>query len=64
METGVNQILQMSPTDTAVESFVIEPKGPFSLSEAATFGFGQRHEDRFDGTMRYDLVRNSFYSAF
>jgi DNA-3-methyladenine glycosylase II len=35
-----------------MESFVIQPAGPFSLEEAALFGFGQRHDDRFDGTMR------------
>jgi DNA-3-methyladenine glycosylase II len=33
-------------------TFDIEPEGPFSLYEAATFGFGQRHDDVFDGTMR------------
>src|SRR5690242_6692120 len=32
--------------------FVIEPLGPFSLREAALFGFGQRHEEAFDGCMR------------
>jgi DNA-3-methyladenine glycosylase II len=34
------------------ESFSITPRGPFSLAEAATFGFGQRHDDGFDGIMR------------
>jgi DNA-3-methyladenine glycosylase II len=33
-------------------SFAITPRGPFSLAEAATFGFGQRHDDAFDGVMR------------
>jgi DNA-3-methyladenine glycosylase II len=33
-------------------SFRIKPKGPFSLYEAAMFGFGQRHDVAFDGTMR------------
>jgi DNA-3-methyladenine glycosylase II len=33
-------------------TFTIEPEGPFSLEEAAMFGFGQRHDTRFDGTMR------------
>lgn len=28
------------------------PVGPFSLRESALFGFGQRHEDSFDGTLR------------
>jgi DNA-3-methyladenine glycosylase II len=33
-------------------SFTITPKGPFSLAEAATFGFGQRDEGGWDGCMR------------
>jgi DNA-3-methyladenine glycosylase II len=32
--------------------FSIRPQGPFSLREAALFGFGQRHATGFDGTMR------------
>jgi DNA-3-methyladenine glycosylase II len=36
----------------ATESFTITPRGPFSLAEAANFGFGQRHDDAFDGVMR------------
>jgi DNA-3-methyladenine glycosylase II len=36
-----------------MDTFTIEPRGPFSLAEAAQFGFGQRPgERRFDGTMR------------
>jgi DNA-3-methyladenine glycosylase II len=35
-----------------MEGFTIEPAGPFSLVEAAMFGFGQRHQTEFDGTMR------------
>jgi DNA-3-methyladenine glycosylase II len=38
------------PSDT--QSFVITPRGPFSLQEAATFGFGQRDDSRWDGVMR------------
>jgi DNA-3-methyladenine glycosylase II len=34
------------------QSFVITPRGPFSLQESATFGFGQRDESRWDGVMR------------
>jgi DNA-3-methyladenine glycosylase II len=34
------------------QSFVITPRGPFSLQEAATFGFGQRDDSRWDGVMR------------
>jgi DNA-3-methyladenine glycosylase II len=33
-------------------TFTIRPQGPFSLREAALFGFGQRHAGAFDGTMR------------
>jgi DNA-3-methyladenine glycosylase II len=34
------------------ESFFITPRGPFSLERAATFGFGQRENEGFDGVMR------------
>jgi DNA-3-methyladenine glycosylase II len=34
------------------QSFAITPRGPFSLAESATFGFGQRDDDRWDGVMR------------
>lgn len=37
---------------TAGPVFSIEPAGPFSLREAALFGFGQRHDTAYDGTMR------------
>ena len=33
-------------------SFTITPSGPFSLAEAATFGFGQRDGQGWDGCMR------------
>jgi DNA-3-methyladenine glycosylase II len=32
--------------------FMIQPEGPFSLEEAATFGFGQRLDGTWDGVMR------------
>jgi DNA-3-methyladenine glycosylase II len=32
--------------------FTIRPKGPFSLEEAANFGFGQRIDPTWDGVMR------------
>ena len=35
----------------SAQSFVIRPRGPFSL-RMATMGFGHRHEDHFDGVMR------------
>jgi DNA-3-methyladenine glycosylase II len=33
-------------------TFTITPTGPFSLREAAMFGFGQRAAEEFDGVMR------------
>ena len=36
----------------AGEPFTITPRGPFSLAEAATFGFGQRDGSGWDGVMR------------
>jgi len=33
-------------------TFTITPRGPFSLAEAATFGFGQRGDANWDGVMR------------
>jgi DNA-3-methyladenine glycosylase II len=35
-----------------MDTFVIQPKGPFSLEEAARFTFGPRQGTDFDGTMR------------
>jgi len=37
---------------TIVTHFSIEPRGPFSLEEAARFGFGQRHAEVYEGVMR------------
>ena len=36
----------------AGQQFTITPRGPFSLAEAATFGFGQREGGEWDGVMR------------
>ncbi len=36
----------------ACGSFKITPRGPFSLAEAATFGFGQRDGKGWDGVLR------------
>ena len=33
-------------------AFTITPRGPFSLEESATFGFGQRAAQQYDGVMR------------
>jgi DNA-3-methyladenine glycosylase II len=41
-------------------SFEIEPLGPFSLEEAANFGFGQRMDERFDGVMRLAFVLDGY----
>lgn len=38
--------------ECAGNRFRLDPLGAFSLQEAALFGFGQRHEDAFDGAMR------------
>jgi DNA-3-methyladenine glycosylase II len=45
-----------------MDTFRIQPKGPFSLEEAALFGFGQRHETRFDGTMRLAFCVDGYQS--
>jgi DNA-3-methyladenine glycosylase II len=42
--------------------FTIRPKGPFSLKEAATFGFGQRVGADWDGVMRLAFCADG-YSA-
>jgi DNA-3-methyladenine glycosylase II len=34
-----------------VKTFTIDPLGPFDLRRLATFGFGHRHRETFDGTM-------------
>ena len=33
-------------------TFTIEPRGPFSLEESVSFGFGQRSAEAYDGVMR------------
>lgn len=38
------------------------PDGPFSLRESATFGFGQRDEPDFDGTMRLGFCLDGTYA--
>ncbi|HMI91790.1 MAG TPA: hypothetical protein VK509_10530 [Polyangiales bacterium] len=43
--------------------FALEPQGPFSLREAALFGFGQRHEDAFDGWMRLSFCLDGYDAA-
>jgi DNA-3-methyladenine glycosylase II len=35
------------------QQFTIRPKGPFSLEEAANFGFGQRLDPKWDGVLRF-----------
>ena len=40
--------------------FTIRPDGPFSLQQSVEFGFGQRHSERYDGTMRLAFVADSW----
>jgi len=42
----------LSSEPLTTSSFTISPRGPFSLAEAATFGFGQRDGRDWDGVMR------------
>jgi len=42
------------------ETFTIEPKGPFSLEEAANFGFGQRLDPVWDGVMRLAFCADGY----
>src|SRR5450755_4816942 len=49
----------MSSTAVATESFTISPRGPFSLAEAASFGFGQR-EAQDAGAGQAPLMRLAF----
>lgn len=60
METGEKRGLRRTETATAVESVTLRSGGPFSLAEAARFGFGQRHEEEFDGTMRLAFCVDGF----
>jgi DNA-3-methyladenine glycosylase II len=46
----------------ASPTFTITPVGPFSLAEAATFGFGQRADGTWDGVMRLAFCLDG-YSA-
>lgn len=41
-------------------TFTIKPKGPFSLEESATFGFGQRSGQEFRGVMRLAFCLDDF----
>lgn len=41
-------------------SFTIVPRGPFSLQELATFGFGQRAGEDFDGVMRLAFCMDNY----
>jgi DNA-3-methyladenine glycosylase II len=42
-------------------SFTITPSGPFSLAEAATFGFGQRDGEGWDGVMRLAFCLDGYH---
>lgn len=41
----------------------IQPRGPFSLRESATFGFGHRHDPSYDGVMRMAFCLDSYAGA-
>jgi len=41
-------------------TFTIHPLGAFSLRESAEFGFGQRHDTTFDGTMRLAFCADGY----
>ena len=41
-----------------MSTWEITPEGPFSLEEAARFGFAYRHESGFDGVMRLAFCRD------
>ncbi len=47
-------------TSLVVDTFTIVPTGPFSLAEAANFGFGQRVQPCWDGTMRLAFCVDGF----
>ncbi len=40
------------------------PSGPFSLREAAMFGFGQRHLDQYDGVLRLAMCLDGSFSPY
>ncbi len=42
------------------QTFTITPQGPFSLAEAATFGFGQRSGQEWDGVMRLAFCADGY----
>jgi DNA-3-methyladenine glycosylase II len=41
---------------TSTTTCRVDPSGPFDLARLARFGFGHRHQDDFDGTMRMAMV--------
>jgi len=49
---GPDVVTTTAGTGEGRPAFTIEPSGPFSLQESATFGFGQRQADVYDGVMR------------
>ncbi len=45
-------------------SFTITPRGPFSLAEAAMFGFGQRSGAAWDEVMRLAFCLDGYQCPF
>lgn len=52
IESPVLSYPRCTITGMTTHGFTLRPAGPFSLRESALFGFGQRHDERFDGVMR------------
>jgi DNA-3-methyladenine glycosylase II len=55
--SGIHGIVDAMTTTT------IEPRGPFSLRESATLGFGHRHDIPYDGVMRMAFCLDSYAGA-
>jgi DNA-3-methyladenine glycosylase II len=41
--------------------FTIKPRGAFSLRESVEFGFGQRHSEKYDGSMRLAFCVDGYH---
>ena len=60
--TGTVTQAHLVGAGTDAPDFSIEPLGPFSLEEAATFGFGQRDAATYDGVMRLAFCVDGYES--
>jgi DNA-3-methyladenine glycosylase II len=50
----------MTSSTSTTSCLSIEPQGPFSLEEAARFGFGQREAASYDGVMRFAFCLDGY----